>query len=238
MANPVLGADAVLEIKVDDTYYPALCATDMRYFYTPEFIEKTGPTSGLFSEYDVRLQSWGCTLNGLTKIANDTVLSFFYLLQTSVRRVRQDIRLTFTDDESNSKQITGYAFIGSSEITGPVSGFCEATVELKGTGPFTIADVEPPTPETFDVLSDYWTTTNGLNYITGASAINSYTLDSDTDEILEVAMEGVQYDVVSGTPTAGTRTCQFNTSNDRIVFPSDVVFDGAQRVFVEFKRTT
>lgn len=239
MANPVLGKNAVLEMFVDDDYYPLLCATDIRFTYSPEFIEKTTTESGTFQEFEVRLQSWTAYVTGLTKVLNDTVLSLFYALQTSVRRQKQLFRVTFTDDSSNSKQIEGYAFIGNAEINGPAQGFSQANIELKGTGAFSISDVEPPGVIDYDTLADFWQTSNGVNYISGASSGEwdgtSYTLDSD-DKPLEVDMEGSQYDIVSGTPTPGTRTCMLDLDNGRIYFPADVIFDGSQRVFVEWKR--
>lgn len=235
MADAILGKNAVLEVKYEGVYYPVLCATDIRFTRSPEFIEKTGPNSGLFREYAIRIEEWSASASGLTKVENDASLSFFWMLQTSIRRIAQDIRITF-DDLVDSIQISGKAFIGNMDINGPVSGFSEATIELKGTGVITSAPVAPPIPPEIEIISDWWETVNGQNYIDGPSTGETngtqYTLES-TDEILEVDVEGTQYDLISsGAP--GNREAKFTVSPQRITVRDN--FDGTQRVYVEFKR--
>lgn len=244
--RPVYGREVVLEMLVSGVYYPVLCATDCSFTRSPEVIEKTSPSSGLFKEFMTRREEWSMSVSGLTKIENAAALTFFYILQTSVRRLAQDIRITFTDSDGDSKQITGTVLIGEQIISGPASDFSNCSIEMKGTGAFAIADTAPPIPGTFDIFSDYWQTVNGQSYIDGASSGTSpaavanggaFTLAATNDEILEVSLEGDEYDVIlSGTP--GNRQCKFTTSPVRITFQAGVVFDGTQRVFVEFKRTT
>lgn len=245
MAQAVKGKDVVVEMSVDDVYYPILCGTDCEFVRDPEFIEKTTTTSGLFKDFAVRREEWSMSVSGLTKIENSASLTFFYMLQTSVRRTRQLVRITFTDIDGADKQISGYVLIGRQSITGPYSDFANCSIELKGTGAFTIEDVEPPVPAAVEIYSDYWTTTNGQNYIDGSSSGTSpssvafggvFNLGA-TDTILEVNVEGTEFEIItSGSP--GNRECKFNTSTFIISFASDMIFDGTQRVYVEFKRTT
>lgn len=239
MAEPIFGNEVIVEILIDDNYEPVLCGTDCVFTRSPEIIETTNPTSGLFKEWMIRREEWDISVSGLTKIANNAALTFFYMLQTSIRRLRQTARITFTDIDGADIQISGNVLIGQESIIGSSIDFAQCTIELKGTGPFTIEDVTPPVPLVFDIISDWWQTVNGDTFITGASSGQTdgtnYTL-TISDEILEVDVEGTEFDLVSVTPTVGKRECKFMTSPVRIQFPSDLIFDGTQRVYVEFKR--
>lgn len=80
--------------------------------------------------------------------------------------------------------------------------------------------------------------TNGQNYISGASTGNynnatTYTLEA-TDEIMDVVVEGAPFYQVSGTPASGEAEF-FLILPCSIEFPSTLVFDGSQRVFVMLK---
>jgi hypothetical protein len=236
---PVKGENVTVGFKIGDDFYDVLCGVDCDFTNEVELIPITGPTSSTFEEIMPRKEKWAVTVNGVTKIENDTALTFFYLLQTSVRRQRQTIRMTFTDEDGDSKQIEGNVYIGNSNISGPISDYANSNIEFRGTGPYVISESISPEPEEFEILSDSWDTVNGDNFITGASSGNytgtAYTLTTD-DIILEVRMEGTNYEVVSGTPSNGERQCQFTTGPVRIQFPAALVFDGTQKVFVMFKR--
>lgn len=244
MAEPIFGSGVIVEMLVGASYEPILCGLDCVFTRTPELIETTNPTSGGFKDFAVRREEWGVTVSGLTKVANNAALTFFYMLQTSIRRLKQAIRITFTDIDGADIQISGNVLIGQESISGPSTDFAQCNIELKGSGPFVIADVTPPTENEFAILSDWWPTVNGNNYIDGASSGQSDSaIDNGgpftlllTDTILEVDMEGTEFDPVTGTPTVGRREFKFQTSPALILFPSDLIFDGSQRVYVEFKR--
>lgn len=238
MTYPVKGEDVVVELLVDAVYYPVLCGLDCTFSREVEFVNIRTSDSSVFEEVMPRRERWGITVNGVTKIENDTALTFFYLLQTSVRRNTHTIRVTFEDEAGDSKEITGTVYIGNESISGPVNDYANGSIEFRGTGAFTIQDVTPPVEPDIEIFSDYWVPTNGNSYISGASSGSytgtAYTLTA-TDVILEVRMEGTNFEVVSGTPTTGERQCQFDTGTLRVNFP--ITFDGTQKVFVMFKRT-
>lgn len=238
--NTIKGKNMVFSIYVDDNYYPVFCSKDIEFTVNQDEIETTSVNSGNYREFEPGMTNATLSASGVATLDNTNQrVSPLYLMQNTPRRTIWDCIITYTDDDGDDIVVDFSAFVVSINTTRQRSGYTQCSVNMRVTGGIGFDEIIlPPVAPTTEVYSDYWATTNGLNYITGASAIHTYTLDSDTDEILEVSMEGIQYDVVSGTPTAGTRTCQFNASNDRIIFPSDVVFDGAQRVFVEFKRTT
>lgn len=242
MANPVFGSRVTMEMQLDDlSWIDILCAQTISFSRVPEVINITSPSSGIWRSKMIRREEWSMSISGLTKIENDTSTTFFYMLTTGVRRDLLTVRITFEDELGDDKQIEGNVYVGRCDITTQVTDFSSCTIEFVGTDEFTISAVEDPGSQDTEVYGDYWATTNGQSYISGASSgqydgIN-YTLGA-TDVVLEVMMEGLGYELVSGTPTAGERECKWNTSNTRVEFPSDVVFDGSQRVMVLFKRIT
>lgn len=234
MPTPVHGKYCVLEIYVIDTWLKLLCGTDITFNMTHETIYKTGPNSGLWRQKVLGLSEWNASVTGLTMVdVTADTLTFFYTLQESVWGFTKTIRLTFQDEDGVAKQISGDAVITSHDINGPVEDFSNGVIVFEGTGAISIASIPALIVGPKDVYSDYWQTVNGNNYIQGASFIQSYQLGIN-DTILEVDMEGMQFDVVVGTPV--NRECKFDSGNGRITFPADLIFDGNQRVFVEFKR--
>jgi len=234
MSDPVHGRNVVIEMRNDDlSFTPILCGEDCSFSRSPEFIPVTSTGSGLFREYMIRREEWSMSVNGLTKINNGATLSFFYMLQTSVRRVLKYFRITFTDDVGDNKQIEGNAYIGQMDINGPISDFAKASIELKGSGAFTVTTVTNPVPVEYEIISDYWQTVNGQNYVNGTSESVLITLQN-TDEVLAAFLEGIEYDLVGSTPSAMSRECYFSTSPLRVIFP--ITFDGSQRVFLILKR--
>lgn len=233
MADIIFGKNVLVQQQQDDlSWLNLLCGTDMTFTYEPEFITKTGPNSPS-REYQVRIEDCSMSVTGATRIANDsTTLTFFSMMATAMRRTKKSYRAKFVDETGAIKTITMDAFIGQSTINGPVSDASIGTIELRGTGGFTIATPDPdPSTVTYNLLSDWWNTSNGNAFINGASAVNSYTLTT-ADTILEVDVEGVEFDIVTGAP--GNRQAQPSLATNKINF--NFTFDGTQKVFVLFKR--
>ena len=216
MADPILGRNAILEIKVDDDYYPVLCAIDFTFTTEPEFITKTGPTSGLYREFAKRIEGWGVSLTGLTKILNSESISWFYMLQTAVRRAPQLIRITFEDDDMNTIAISGTALIGAQSITGPVGDFSRATVEFRGTGRYTISDtILSPEELPCEVESTLYKT-----LAEGATSVTDALLTTADAEIISVTRSGQTHSYTAGTPGSlefavnyGTGVVSFDSTN-------------------------
>lgn len=235
MSEVITGRDSIIEILVADVWTPVFCGKDLSVEYTPEFVLKTGPNS-VARERIPRLEDWVVSVSGLTKIMNEDNVSFFYLIQEAVRRSLQTVRATFINSDGDEKVLTFDAWIGPSTITGPINQFDQCSVQFIPTGGLgDLSDPETPTPATTLILSDWWPTGNGNNFIDGMSTIKDYTLQT-TDDIKEVDVEGENFNIVTGTPTDGTRECKLDLTNHKIIFPSSLVFDGSQTVFVLFER--
>lgn len=237
MSEVIAGRDSIIEILVDSVWTPVFCGKDLSVEYTPEFVLKTGPNS-VARERIPRLEDWVISVSGLTKIVNEENVSFFYLIQEAVRRSLQSVRATFINSDGDEKVLTFDAWIGPSTITGPVNQFDQCSAQFIPTGGLgDLSDPEDPIATTVDILSDWWTTSNGDNFIDGASATGSklYTLTT-ADDVKEVDVEGNNFNIITGTPAAGTRQCKLDLANSKIIFPADLIFDGTQTVFVLFER--
>lgn len=230
MADPVYGKNVIIEMLVDITYYPILCATDCTFSRIPEIITKTGPNSGLFREKALRIEDWNMSVSGLTKIENGVTLTFFYLIQTAVRRVEHTLRITFEDDTGADKQIAGSVLIGQMDINGPVSDFSNCTINFEGTGPFTVGAVTDPVGSATNVFADYWDFPVGNTFIDGASVEQSYSLEACT--VLGVFREGTEYDLTTSAPV--NRQCKHNNTTGVISFDTNIPSNG-EKVWVIFK---
>lgn len=239
MSSPVLGRLAVLEIWIDDAFFPVLCGTDLSLHLQQEVILKTGPNSGAWREKTTRLSEWNASVTGLTKIENSSEsVTFFWTLQESVRLTTQLIRLTFQDEDGGGKQVKGYAVIVSQDINGPATDFSTASIVFEGTGHLEIDEIEGPIESEVSVLSDWWETVNGNNYIDGASTGNfdgtNYTLGA-SDRILDVAVNGEHFNQqLSGTVLNGH--FEFISGSNKIQFEAGLIFTGSEEVFVIWDR--
>lgn len=236
MSEPVIfGEDCKMEILVSDNWYTIMCQSDIRFRLTQEILLKTTPNSGLFREKTTRFSEGFASVTGLTAVNNGaTNVSFFYIIQESIRTQPQTIKLTFTDQGGSSKTITGTVLIVTSEIGAPIGDFAEASVELEFSGSFEIDSTDLPTTAN-PLLADTWETTAGQNYISGLSTgwRNGTQYSLNSKEILEVDREGMQYDFIGNNLTPGNRECSWNTSLNRLVFQND--FNTGETVFVIFR---
>lgn len=234
----IYGDDCVMEILLSSNWYPILCQSEMTFSLKQEVILKTGPNSGLFREKTTRFAEASATVSGLTSIDNWTNISFFYIIQESVRTQTQTIRLKYRDQAGNGKQISGNAVIVNSELGTKIGDFALGTIDLEFSGEFDIEDVTSPPPGTIQIYSDTWNVVAGQNWIDGYSYSNlfGYTIDEMT-AILEVDRSGIQYDFVgyaSGT-VVGNRQVKYNNSTHRLEFQSGADFNTGETVFIIFK---
>jgi hypothetical protein len=239
MSTVLKGTDSIIEILIDSVWTPVFCGKDLSVEFNPEFVLRTGPNS-VSRERIPRLEDWTVSVAGLTKITNEETDSIFRLWLEAVRRSLQSIRAYFINAEGTEKVLEFQAYIGPSQLTGPVNQFDQASVTFIVSGGLgDLSDPETITPTDYTELSDWWGTTNGNNYIDGTSSGETdgtnYTLET-TDIVLYVSMEGTGYRIVSGTPANGTLECSLDLTNHKVNFPSDIIFDGSQTVTVIWKR--
>lgn len=245
--TPIKGKDVVVSIQLveDGPYYPILCGTDMSYDFEMEEIEVTTVTSGLYKEFQARMHSSTVSVTGASKVDNsEGQISFLWIAANAAAGTSYPIEISFTDEDGNVSYIYADAFIRSGQITGPYSGFSNASVLFRISGGPEFTETPAPDPDGFTELSDYWQSVNGQNYISGASSGaadgTNYTLGTSDTPIL-VFVEGGHFALTTGTPTNGVNECKYTATtltDGRITFPSGLVFDGTQRISVLWRRTT
>lgn len=243
--NTIKSNNVIIELKISGVYYPVFCGKTMEFSQNQETIEVTSINSVTGREYEPGMTTATLNITGVTIIDNsDGRVSLPYLMTESIRRTVQECRIRLTDDDGTTLQISFQAIITNNTLSRVFGTYSQSAVSLVITGGVSVGPVDPPAPIEVDVYSDYWIPGAGNNYIDGDSSGTSPSAVANggpfnlgaTDTILEVDVEGTEFDVItSGTPT--NRECKFNTSTFVITFPVDLIFDGTQRVFVEFKRT-
>lgn len=231
----IQGKNCILELLISATYYPILCGEDFTVNYNPEFILKTGPNSPA-RERMPRIEDWSVSVNGITELANTANISWFYLLQASVRRSLLTIRAKFINDAGTVKTMKFNAYVGQSSISAPIADFCPAAINFEVSGGIQdLSDPDVPITSNFLYLSDWWQTVAAQTFVNVggvASQRGAYMLTA-TDIVLEIDREGTQYD--EATTPAG-RQGKFNTSNLHIEFNASLPFDSGETIFVLWKR--
>lgn len=241
MGNKVNSKNILFYLKVDGVYYSVFCGQGLDWRQSQEMIETTNVNSGSTTDYESGMSTAVCSVSGVHVLDNtDSRISWNYLQTLSIRRTKQDWKIVQTDDDGDIVVYTFQGLIQDGGFSKSIPGYSKSSVTIQVCGGVTMTTVDPPAGGAYEYISDSWTTTNGQNYISGASTGNynnatTYTLLA-TDEIMDVVVEGAPFYQVSGTPASGEAEFFFNTSPVRIEFPSTLVFDGSQRVFVMFRR--
>lgn len=230
-SKAVQGRNMIASIKVDGVWFPVFCAKSCSFEFNNEIILRTGVNDGLFQKRRVRRSDWSGSAAGVL-VTDNTIdrYSPFYLLQDAVRRSEREWQFEFTNEDSETKTISGYALIENLPITGDVSGWVQASVNIVGTGAFTI-DASPSPSLLENVDSDYWNTTAGTNSISGNSV---YGKSITGKTVLAVAREGTVYDpIFSGTAT--NRLARVNSGAGSVTFDSNIPFNPGETVWVMWK---
>lgn len=229
MSSVVFGRDMIMEVNVAGEWEVVGCADSCSFEFKNELIQKTDANAGLFRKRRVRMSDCSMSVHGLMTLENNATITPLYFLQEAVRRVEQDLRITFTDEAAVQKQIRGNFLLESAPIQGEVAGgFSEFDLDFQGTGGFTISAVSDDSGGIpGDVDWDWWEGVEGDNTITGSG---HYGRSFAGKDIIEVDREGTQYNEVTGTPTDGEK--EFSQDGTTITFPSGNPFEAGTRVFV------
>lgn len=228
----VRGSQMIASIKVSGNYYPVFCAKSCSFEMTNEIINRTGVNDGLFPKRRIRRTEWSGSASGVLVTDNtQDRYSPFYIMQESVRRSALEWQFEFTNLDGDIRTIEGEALVQNLPISGDVQSFVQCTVNIIGTGAFTM-DVSPSSPTLDeDVDSDYWTTTSGQYAIQGLSVTGKSMVGKT---ILAIAREGTVYDpITTGSPS--NRTALFNSALGRITFDSNIPFNPGETVWAMWK---
>lgn len=241
MGNKVQSKNILVYLKIDATYYNIFCGQGMTWRYSQEVLETTSVNSGSSREYIAGMGTATLNVSGVHVLDNtESRISWNYLQTLAIRRAVNEWKILQTDDDGDFVIYEFSGVISDGGFSKSIPGYSKSDVNIQVTGDVTQTSVAPPPSGDYDYFSDSWATVNGQNYISGASTGEynlgtTYTLAA-TDIILDVVVEQMPFYSVTGTPTDGEPEFEFSTSPVRINFPSSMVFDGSQKVFVMWKR--
>lgn len=206
---------------IGGTAYPIFCAKTAEFVLEQDLVEVTSVNSGADREYEpgMSVQTLNCT--GIHILDNTGSKISANYLRSPIRRVAQSFRITQTDDDGGVYVENFTGIIKRVSISRDVPGYAQSSVDITIIGATSSTTVLPPNPDGTGAI--YISTTPG------AHAVTNGILSGKT--ILEVELEGVGYDVVSGTPA--TRQCNF--SGTTITFEATVSFDPGATVYVLYQ---
>jgi hypothetical protein len=211
--SKVKGNNQFIEMLVDGDYYPFFCCKDFDFTQNQDLIEVTSVNSNSAREYEAGLTTASLNINGVTILDNtDEQISGNYLMQQSIRRVIQTLRIRQIDDDGNSFQIMFNAVITSNTLTRTRGSYGQSSVAMTVTGEPTFSAVvlPPAAPVVQEPLY--------LTFTAGQTQVSNVLLEAAGVEILEVQREGLGHDETTGTP--GNRQFKFTggTGNGIIAF--------------------
>lgn len=219
--NLVKGKRIVCAMIVGGNAYPIFCAKTAELVLEQDVVEVTSVNSGSDREYEPGMASQSLNCTGIHILDNTGSKISANYLRSPIRKVAQAFRITQTDDDGNVYVENFTGIIERVSISRDVAGYAQSAVDIKIIGATSSTTVLPPNPDGTGRI--YLSTTPGAHTVSNAI------LSGKT--ILEVELEGVGYDVVSGTPI--TRQCNF--SGTTITFEATLAFDTGAIVFVLYQ---
>lgn len=236
MAVPVNGKDSVMLVwsPTFAQYLTLACAKGVQVTVNSEMGSTTTADSGFWKTVKPSgLSDWSVSMTGVL-FNRDTVENkiFIYDLVTEQARLNGiSIKIVFTDQSGFARYFTGFVYIPTSTFGGDAGALGQWSAEFIGSGPLDltgtlITGVIPGEP-----FSDYWTTTPGATSVSGTSVVNVYSLVGKT--ILEVKREGIEHDIVTGTPVG--RQVKFTSGTGTLDFDTSLPFNAGETVFAIFK---
>lgn len=214
--NQVLGKNVVCALLIAGDYYPIFCGKSATLTINQDEIETTFINSGANREFVPGMSDATLDIDGVTVLDNsEGRVSILYLMQLSIRRVIQSLRMLFTDQDGNQVGATFNAFTKTTQATRNVVEWSQSLSSLRITGPITFsAIIDPPVPQSCEEEDPIWTTlAEAATTVVDALLIPAI---GETITILGVTRSGLSYTQVSGTPgnlqfqyTSGTGTITF-----------------------------
>jgi len=209
--NTIKSNNQFIELLISGEYYPFFCCKDFTYAQSQEVVEVTSVNSGAAREYQSGMTTGTLDINGVSVLDNsDGKISIFYLMQQSIRRVAQTLRIRNLDDDGNAYQIVFNALITGNTLSRSRGTYSQSATQLIVTGEPTFSGIVPP-PAGFEVQEPLY-----LTFTTGATSVTDALLAQPGVTILEVQREGFGQDQTTGTP--GNRQFAFNAGTGTISF--------------------
>lgn len=205
--NTIQGRNQIIELSVSGTFYPVFCCKSFEYAQVQEVVEVTSINSAFSREYVPGMTTATLNVTGITVIDNSGgQISIFYLMQESVRRAIQSMRISLTSDDGGTLQILFNAIITSNTLSRERASMSQSVSGFIVTGVPTLSVVVPPSGS----LPSGGSSSGGVNLeiqlplyidvVAGQTSVHDALLEVAGVVILEVDRSGVQHDETTGTP--------------------------------------
>ena len=219
MASVINGTNIVLYQYDPETMLgvPFGAATNCTFSTSVDQVEVTTTNSDSFKEYLGSQISWGISADGFIALSD---YSYLFLLTKLKNKEQITVKFQIDNDNGDGSDALGYSVfnglcnIVSLDMTGPVEGASTYSVNLLGTGAYTITGTQV-TPggiviETSNVIMSQYTATGGETTVTFSATIGGV--------CLSVTRGGMEVRTIqtSGTPTGENVT--FNASTGVLTF--------------------
>jgi uncharacterized protein YaiE (UPF0345 family) len=220
-------------MKISGVYYPIFCGQTLEFNSDQEEIETTNVNSGSARDFVAGMQTSSMSIGGVTVLNNNgNRIADGYLFQQSVRRVKQEFKITKVDDDGGLLVYTFTGIIKSIGFSKQIPSYSKSSLNVIVCGNVTISTVNPPSDVITNVYSDWWVFTQGSTEISGNSSTLGYNLVGAV--VLEVDREGLQHDLIqSGVPV--NRQVKHNTGTGVVSFDVNNPSNG-ETVFVLFRK--
>ena len=229
--NTVKGKNTIVEMEVSSVFYPIFCCKSFEFVQNQEVIEITSVNSPLSREYEPGMATGTLNVAGVT-IRNNTGgrISILYLIQESIRRAVQSMRITLTDDDGGISYLTFTALITSNTLSRQFGAYSQSVTGFVITGTPLLSDViSPPTACSTTQTPLY------IDVVLGASSVHSALLEAAGVVILTVARSGVVYNKVPGTP--GNFEYRFGgVGVGTIVFSTLIPFETGEVIYILYRK--
>lgn len=228
--NTVKSNNVIIEVDISGTYYPVFCGKTMEYSQNQELIEVTSINSEISREYEAGMTTATLSIQGVTVLDNtDNKVSITYLMQESIRRAAQTMRIRLTDDDGGTLQIAFSALITNNTLSRSFGSYSQSSTSLTITGDPVISSVVPP-PGVVCPESPLY-----IDCVAGDTFVENALLEVTGVTILMVARTGLQHDATGGTPVNRQYKFTGGAGNGKIEFDPNIPFNDGEVIYVLYK---
>lgn len=194
----VQGKNVVVFIYDGGIWKIYACAKSATLNLATDFIETSVSGTGVFATYAPTKNSFTGTLEGVTSLEMDAVLSLPDLQQRQISQQLLMMRFQRTDNDGNVYTSQASFFISNSSDTGSFDDMDLFSIELRGTGVFTqiFTPIVPVPIDGLEVQRYEYTATGGETGFTDPDLIGKNILDVNKDGVSNSRI------IISGTPVA------------------------------------
>lgn len=240
--NVIKGKNQIIELLISGTFYPIFCCKSFEYAPKQEVVEVTSVNSAFAREYVPGMAVGTLNISGVTTLDNSAgTVSVFYMMQESVRRQIQTLRMRMTDDDGGTLQIQFTAIITGNTVSREHGTYSQSVSDFIITGVPVFSAVIPGTGSIGGGGGGGGSMSGGgsaniqlplyIDVVAGESSVHDSLLEVAGVVILEVDRSGIQFNQVVGSP--GNQEFSFGGVGDgTISFDPTNPFNAGEVIYI------